>query len=159
MPRRIVVTALEIQKRRAQAWEDHYRNRMLARALITAGTSAEIAIRNLELFYPAPEIGVDGYALDIPLVVRREHNHRMRLPADLLCVWYWSESYWMEFVRKYQSLPDVYEDYYWKYEPEPLDRGVLVPVSSKPKQGTKKVQLPDFPLVHARTRVDNRVDK
>ena len=145
MARRRIMTKDEIYRRRGLCWEQHYKNRAVARELCAAGwNSVEITMALLQ-DYPKPELQIDGSMLDVPLEVRQKHEYetlrRFRLShvhQDLLCVWYWTESGWMEFVRQYQELPDVFEAYYFKYDPEPNDRMLLVPMSSKPKQGSAK---------------------
>ncbi len=155
MSRRLIVTRKQIYERRASAWADHYRNRQMARTLLDNGWDGVQITMALSQAFPAPELGIDAWLLDIPLNLRREHSDqilsRFRLTPnhrDLLCRWYWSAPAWEgEFVPAFQSLPEVYEDYYMLYEPEPVDRYVLVPMSGKPKQGTsgaEKVQVPYF---------------
>lgn len=160
--------------RRACAWERHYRRREIASHLCTLGWSGTRVIQALTAAgYPEPELDVDGDLLSVPLYLRQGKQDELLSLLKiqdhaLLCVWYWTEMRWMQFVRQFQSLPDVYEDYYYRYEPLPVDRIVLVPMSSKPKQGCgkpvdkpvkrlliksrKKVHLPDFSLT-----VDERV--
>jgi hypothetical protein len=163
MPRRIILPVRMIYEKRGLAWAFHYKNRETVRALCAAGWDGTQVAVELSQLFPQPQLQIDGSLLDIPLNIRREFADttlsRFRLSIfqrDLLCLWYWTESGWQEFVRQYQSLPDVYENYYYKYDPEPNDRLLLVPISSKPKQGTaKKVQVPYSPVDSS---VDSSVD-
>lgn len=147
MAKKYILRAKEIYARRGAAWEYHYRNRETARVLCSIGwKDGEQITQTLNHHLPIPELQIDGTLLNIPLVVRREHEDRLldllRLSIyqrDLLCVWYWTESGWLEFVRQYQALPDVYEDYCYEYDPLPNDRFLLVPVSKPVDKSLKPV--------------------
>lgn len=156
MPRRIVYSIKQIYENRLLAWEFHYKNRELARVHSAAGVNALDLVQALSIYYPKPELQIDGFMLSVPLYTRREHEDglrsRFRVSRDLLCSWYWTESHWLEFVREYQNLPEIYQAYYLRYDPEPNDRALLVPMDSKPKQGSKPV---DKCLIS----VDKPVDK
>jgi len=149
MSRRIVLTAKQIYERRGLAWQRHYDNRAIAAQLCKTGWDGVQITRTLSIDYPEPTLEIDGWLLDVPLYLRQEHADRLislfklsYLHRDLLCSWYWTEPGWLGFVRQYQALPDVYEAYYYAYDPEPNDRLLLVPMSSKPKQGSgEKVQV------------------
>lgn len=160
MPRRLVLPLKKIYENRGTEWQFHYENRLFVSSLCVSGwNGVEVALA-LHHSYPKPELMIDGSLLDVPLSVRREHEanflSRFRLPRrNLLCSWYWTESGWSEFYSMYQALPDVYEDYYYKYEPEPNDRFRLVPMSCKPKQG-EKVQSSQ---IYVDNPVDNPMDK
>jgi hypothetical protein len=151
MARRKIVTIKEIYKLRGEAWAFHYANREAVRA-IGNHYEAERIFGQLASCYPAPEMGIDGNLLDYPIDLRREYSHGSILPdllSRLLCVWYWSESSWMDFVYLYQSLPEIYEDYYWRYQPEPFDRQVLFPVSTNgPRGRSYRVLITPSPKVH-----------
>lgn len=148
MPRRMIVTKKQIYARRGEAWSSHYRNRETAKTMISAGWNGTQIVSSLNASWSTPEMEIDGRTLDIPLNIRQEWGSRLQNihqinDRDLLCIWYWTADNWQDFVRQFQSLPDVYEDYYYLYEPEPIDRMRLIPMSSKPKQGSeKKVQVP-----------------
>ena len=166
MPRRLTLSARKIIERRASAWETHYKRRALVIELCKAGWDGEQVARSLEMSYPAPVLGIDGNFEEIPIALRRTEEDRLlrlfrldRKYRDYLCSWYWTGDGWQEFVRQYQALPDVYEDWYWKYEPEP-DRLVLAPMSSKPKQGRgriQKVQVPYYPVDNLGTTAVEKV--
>jgi hypothetical protein len=151
MPRREVLTVKEIYKRRATAWEMHYRNRTTARQIAIQMNDATRVIRAIQKHVPAPEIEFDGY-LYRPLDVIKgeaaaaEEIGITPLQKCLMCTWYWSDSGWEGFVKVFQSLPDVEEDYYWTYDAE-RDGAMLVPMSKKKlradarfKLGTTEVQ-------------------
>lgn len=145
MPRRMIVTIKKIYERRADSWAYHYRNREKTRIMCQAGREGLKIETILNQYLPTPVMEIDGYILDIPFDIRREHANQLLnrlnlspINRELLCSWYWTESGWQELVHQYQSLPDVYEDYYYQYEPEPIDRLILVPMSAKPKQGSIK---------------------
>ena len=155
MPRRIVVKRDEIYKRRSHAWERYYKLRELARQMTSAGWDGGAIAAALKRYDEyTPELEIDGRLLDTPLEARRKYEHellsRFRLSdRELLCPWLWTEQGWMEFVRQFNALPEPAEDYYLRYEPMPLDRLRLVPMSSKPKQGAgttavQKAQVPYF---------------
>ena len=64
------------------------------------------------------------------------------MERTMMCVWYWSESGWMEYVRQFQSLPDVMEDHCYVYDAA-LDAARLVPVSMLAGRGRPiRVQIP-----------------
>jgi hypothetical protein len=163
MARRHVFTIKKIYEQRGRSWKYHYDNRDLARQLCKAGWDGALIEQTLRQELPEPKLQIDATLLDTPLDIRRKHyshlESRFQLRNnDLLCRWYWTEQSWQEFVQAFQALPEIFEDYYLKYDPEPNDRGVLVPMSSKPKQvhpscrpvdnsGTsspQKVHLPHF---------------
>lgn len=151
MPRRRVLKPREIYNRRASAWADYYKRRNLACEMQKNGWNGESIARTLEFYeaYGGPQLGIDGWLLDVPLGVRQKHEDHLlsvfRLSdRGMLCPWWWTEGRWMEFVHAYQSLPDVYEDYYFLYQPMPIDRLVLVRCSRR-EMGIsipKKVQVP-----------------
>ena len=147
MSRRHIVTPKQIQEQRANAWQMHYQLRERAKIMIESGWDGVQISYLLSLDLPAPELDVDGYPLRVPISIRREKFDRLLsslrvATTDLLCIWYWTSGSWQDFVRLYQSLPDIYEDYYYLVDIE-ADRLRLAPVSSKPKQGSGiKVHLP-----------------
>lgn len=144
MPRKLIVRKDEIYLRRASAWESHYSNRGAARAMLENGFNARVLIDALKHDLPAPLLDVDGRQLCLTLaqrVKRAELARRFRLAGDdLLCVWYWSADGWMDFVRAFQALPDVQEDFYYTYELS-TDRSWLVPVSTA-RRGRRAVVKP-----------------
>ena len=171
MSRRKIVKREDVYKLRGEAWQNHYQNREAVRAMSKQVDAARITWQ-LSRYLPAPEMGIDGGLLDYPIDIRREYLHGKILPESLsrlLCVWYWSQDSWMSFVHLYQSLPDVYEDYYWRYQPEPWDRVALFPVSTNAPRGRsypKGVLISASPKVHpsyqpvdkSRFSVDKSVD-
>ena len=151
MSRRLIMIPKQIQLARVNAWSKHYENRRMVKAMISAGWNALSIIQNLQMDFPEPIMGMDGELLPIPLEIRRKHGDALPFNlSHLLCVWYWSDSGWTQLERAFQSLPEPIEDYYWRYDPEPNDRLILVPVSNKPKQGQvgapQKVHVPYFSL-------------
>jgi hypothetical protein len=127
-----------------------------------AGRNGNLIAQQLRVDYPYPEMQIDGYLMDIPLNIRQAHSSDLLnqfglgYKTDLLCCWYWTADEWQTLVNTYQSLPDVWDDFYMKYDPEPNDRMLLVPMSSKSKQGSGgKVQV-NFRTVDT---VDKTVDK
>lgn len=163
MARRRIVRCKDIYRLRGDAWATHYENRNIARELSKQADAVRI-MRDLIEYLPAPEMGIDGALLDYPIDLRREYLHGKILPESLsrlLCIWYWSEDCWMDMVRLYQSLPDVSEDYYWRYQPEPFDRVVLFPVSTNAPRGrSHRVLISSSPKVHlSYAPVDKPVDK
>lgn len=143
MPRRRVMTVKKIYEERAAQWAFHYKNRAFASSLCELGWSGASLSAALRQDYPVPSLQIDGSMLDVPLRIRCECEtgllSRFRLvDRVLLCLWYWTLDDWQEFVRQYQALPDVCEDYYYRYDREG-DRALLVPMSSKPKQGSLPV--------------------
>lgn len=157
MPRREIVTIEDIQRRRATSWEMHYRNRTTSRQIALQMNDPIHVINAIQKHVPQPEIELDGYLYRPLDVIRGEADAAAELgfpqvSKGLMCVWYWSDSGWDEFVRLYQSLPDVTEDHYWVYDAE-RDGAVLTPMSAKKLRadarynlGTSKVQHADLYL-------------
>jgi len=156
MPRREIVTIEDVQRRRATSWEMHYRNRQAVRQL-AAQVNVTTYINAIKRNVPNPEIEIDGYLYRPLDVIRGESNAAQELGISqmhkgLMCLWYWTDTGWDEFVRAYQSLPEITEDYYWVYD-EQRDGAVLTPMSSKPLRadarynlGTSQVQPADLYL-------------
>ena len=142
MPRRVIVKKDEMYRKRASAWEFHYNNRNIARGMCSYGKDgARISL--IVKDYCIRELRMDGWFLDVPFESRRVMEWQVlnqcglsHMQTDLLCHYYWTEAGWMEFVRLWQAMPEVEEDYYHRYDPLPNDRLLLVPMSSKPKRGT-----------------------
>lgn len=135
MTRRKIVTRREIYRHRAAAWESHYQNRLLAKTLISNGYDAMQIVLEINKVMEKPTLEIDGWLVDVPMEVRREKEDELLgrcklsiFQRRLLCVWYWTETGWDGFVRAFNDLPDVYEDYYYQYEPQ-ADRLTLVPKS------------------------------
>jgi hypothetical protein len=161
MPRRMIVKREDIYKMRAESWSTHYQHRKLVKEMSNHRDVTDRIVRELNNL-PSPQMGIDGGLLDYPIEIRREYLHGKILPealSKLVCIWYWSEDDWMDFVRLFQSLPDVYEDYYWRYQPE-LDRVVLFPVSTNAPRGRSYgVLISGSPKVHLSSKpVDKYVD-
>lgn len=141
MGRRIVVSKNEIYKRRARSWEYHYSNRGLVKQ-IALSLDAQKIINTIVRCVPEPKLRVDGCLIEGIDTLSGTHEAVASLrwttaQSKILCVWYWSEVYWMQFVHEFQNLPDVTEDYYMVYD-EKEDAIQLAPMSSKPKQGSIK---------------------
>lgn len=166
MSRRIVIKAAEIYRRRAQNWEWHYKNRAMARDLCLQLDAWKV-YGVVSRCVPAPEMTVEGSIVRGMDTICGEWDaiDLLRLPRtfvnkELMCVWYWAELAWMEFVRQFQGLPEVDEDHYLFYDAE-RDAVLVVPMSSKPvradalvvptgegkgvdKSGTSQVQVPSL---------------
>lgn len=158
MGRRVIVSRDQMYKNRASAWEFHYNNRNIARSLCSIGFDGGRISYILKDFC-VRDLSMDGNFLDIPMQTRRQFEDSAlrscglaRTQTDLLCDLYWTQQGWLEFVRLWQALPEVEEAYYHVYDPLPNDRLLLVPVSSKPKQGS-------VPVDKCLKTVDNPVDK
>ncbi len=141
MARRIIVPRNEIYRRRARSWEYHYSNRGLVKQ-IALSLDAQSIINIVDRYVPAPKLRTDGCLIEGIDTLTGIHEALRMLrwttsQSKIICVWYWSEVYWMQFVHEFQSLPDVVEDYYFVYDDE-LDAIQLAPMSSKPKQGSVK---------------------
>lgn len=133
MPRSVVISAQEMYNRRGSNWEAHYKNRDTAKlyAAVDCERVSDVISQNV----PRPVMLADGSLLDGVENLRGMHKARHYLalnsmPREMMCVWYWSESAWMELVREFQSLPEIYEDYYMFYD-ETLDAMRLMPLSTK----------------------------
>jgi len=140
MARRQVVRKADVYRLRGVNWELHYKNRGMCRSMVEIGWNSVDVTCSITSVYPVPVVQMDGDAPDVPLILRQQFEDQLLCDCRLrdrrlLNVWYWSESGWMDYVKQFQSLPDAYEDYYWKYESEG-DRLLLVPMSSKQKPGT-----------------------
>lgn len=142
MGRRLIVRKDDIYKRRAEAWEFHYQNRETAKQLSSCLDVTKILI-TISREVPSPELDITGrlitsHEIDQGINKALDCLRWTWKQRDLICLWYWSELHWMEFVRAFQKLPDVFEDYYWLYSKK-TDDVKLVPMSSKPKQGSRKM--------------------
>jgi hypothetical protein len=141
MGRRIVIRKEKINEYRAVNWERHYKNRELAKQLISIGSVNPLRILTIlvrEL--PKPELDFDASVISFPLVDRVHASsiaHAYGVSDEMANVWYWSDSGWLTFVRAFQSLADPLEDYYLLYSVK-TDVFVHMPMSSKPKQGSQK---------------------
>lgn len=156
MPRRDIVTIEEVQRRRATSWEMHYRNRQTVRQMVMQ-VNAATYINTIKRHVPSPEIEVDGYLYRPLDVINGEALAAYELGISqmhkcLMCLWYWTDTGWDQFVQAYQSLPEIVEDHYWVYDEE-RDGAVLVPMSSRKLRadarynlGTSPVQVSDLYL-------------
>lgn len=149
MPRRYVFSVAELQGRRARAWAEHYESRQIGKEL-ASGLDVKRVLRVLQESMPLPELDVDGYLFESRQMIHGMNKaldilHWSFLQRRLMCVWYWSESGWMDFVHLYQSLPELYERHYLVYDAE-ADAGRLIPMSSKPKQGSLSRMAVDNPV-------------
>lgn len=153
MPRRAIITKAKIFKRRAVAWEWHYRNRQTVRTASANMDTTKVA-QILSRTIPPPVMRIDGTLTEGIATLKGVQraieelrlNHTQR---DLLCSWYWSQAGWDDFVNQFQSLPEPTEDYYLTYEPE-SDAILIVPISQREpnaNKGTKKVHLRSSALV------------
>ena len=145
MPRKYVLSVKDINRRRGESWEQHYRNRELAKmyAPQDAARVSQIIMREV----PPPEMRIDGSLLDGMANLRGmsaalAKTFQSGMPREMMCVWYWSESAWMEYVRQFQNLPDVIEDYVFMYDAA-LDAARLVPASTVARRGRPiRVSIP-----------------
>lgn len=141
MSRRLIVKKDDIYRKRGEAWSSHYQNRNIVKEMCAYGLDGARISMVLQRFC-VRELDIDGSFLSIPLDLRQGKEDSVLsecgltpFQRDFLCDWYWTENGWLEFVRLYQALPEVEEDFYYLYESEPVDRFRLVPMSSKPKRG------------------------
>lgn len=138
MSPRLIVTKKDILRLRAMYWERHYGYRSQVRAFVAAGRNGETVTNILRQSMALPSVNFDGSLADLN---RDDRRSRLALVEqleifnlDLLCVFWWSEAGWMEYVRQYQALVDPVEDWYWTYH-APTDQMLLVPMSSKAVRG------------------------
>ena len=132
MPRSNVITIQDMYRRRATNWEHHYKNRGLAKSFATE--DQERISRAISQRVPYPKMLADGSLLDGMEELRGTayalEYTSLRLDRSMMCIWYWSESAWMELVREFQSLPDVDEDHYLFYD-DKLDATIIMRISTK----------------------------
>ncbi len=138
MSRRSIVTKDEIYLRRANNWSWHYDNRAVMREIVSSIGESRVCA-TVAHYVPEPIMLIDGDILGTIERLRGECEALRSLRLGwklqrLMCAWYTTEAGWLEFVRQFQSLEEVYEDYYLFYDAE-LDAVHLLPLSSKPKQG------------------------
>lgn len=161
MGRKLIVKKEAVYIRRAENWQEHYKRRELARAMVAGGYNAAVMCKILYMDLPVQTLDVDGsileMAIDDRLKLAQIARRYDRVPGVLLCRWYWSAEAWQEFVRAFQALPDVLEDYYYTFDKR-TDRAWLVPVSmarrgrravgkpvdNKSTSERVKVQVPEF---------------
>ena len=140
MPRAVVMPVKEIYTRRATNWEWHYKNRSVAK--LFAGEDAIRINYALNARLPVPELLVDGSLYDslthLRVMAAMAFEFRIQM-RTLMCVWYWSESGWMDFVRAFQNLPEVFEPYYMFYE-EAEDALRWCPVSTMGHNAGREVR-------------------
>lgn len=144
MPRREIVTIKDLIKRRATAWEIHYQNRKAVQQLM-AQVEVTLYVNAIHRNVPPPQIETDGYLYRPLPVICGEATAAQQLGIPqinkhLLCLWYWTQTGWDDFVRLYQGLPEITEDHYLMYDSE-NDIGILVPLSSKPVRADAKYNL------------------
>ena len=140
MPRSIIITKAEINKRRGSNWAWHYQNREVAKMYAQQDqqrVSMVVASR-----VPAPVLLVDASVLDGIETLRAQnlalqYMTLSRMERTMMCVWYWSGEAWQEFVRAFQALPDVFEDHYYFYD-ETLDAMRIMPLSTMGKNRPTK---------------------
>lgn len=155
MSRRLIIPRTDIYRRRAGNWEWHYKNHLLARQ-VGLSTDTNRVLSALRYAVPPPEMQIDASIVEGLAELRgiRKALDSLSLTYQsqhLMCIWYWQESAWDQFVEQYEKLPDVYEDYYLFYDAD-RDAVLLKPLSSKPKKspicpGTTQVQLGTSPRV------------
>ncbi|MBI5942890.1 MAG: hypothetical protein HY864_00860 [Chloroflexi bacterium] len=144
MGRRYILSVKEIYARRAFNWEWHYKNRGAAKMYCVEDMVRVGAVIMREV--PAPEMRIDGSLFEgmAHLLGTKAALGKTFPTGDrvMMCAWYWSETAWMDFVRQFQNLPDVTEDYCFLYD-EVLDVARLVPASTMPGRGRPiRVQIP-----------------
>lgn len=157
MPRRLIYKVSDIYRLRGDSWEWNYGLRAWAN---TSGlVSARVLSALAEAKMPEPEMQIDGSLYRPMDVIVAQHRalDNLSLPSDSvellcsMCAWYWSDSGWNSFVRQYEGLPDVTEDYYLVHDAR-RDGARLFPLSysHKPvdnygnKSSTSQVQAPVF---------------
>lgn len=139
MAKRVVVSINEMYRRRAVNWEWHYQSRGIAQTY--SQEDREKVIRIISHEVPAPVMRLDGAIMDGIANLRGTSKalHYLLLSnmeRSMMCVWYWSEAGWMELVREFQALPDIYEDHYYAYDAE-LDAVRFLPMCVYPRRGRK----------------------
>jgi hypothetical protein len=138
MPRSVIVTSRDMNKRRASNWECHYQHRGAVK--LFSCEDAERVNRKLIQSTPAPVMLMDGSLLDGIENVRAQSKMVECFPGlarYMMCAWYWSESGWQDLVSHFQSLPEIFEDYYMFYDAN-LDAMRLMPVSTLGNNRPKK---------------------
>lgn len=168
MARRVVISKKEIYRMRGTNWEWHYQHHVMVRGLGSSLDREKIA-RVIAREVPAPIMRIDGSLLEGMDVARGVARAMVELSfsyayRDLICSWYWSNESWDSFVRLFQSLPEVEEDYYLLYDAD-LDAALIVPMSQREpnsNKGTKKVHLgtstPFVPLSRSNMAVSMDTD-
>lgn len=153
MAKKYIFRISEIKRRRSFSWDEHYKLREIARS-----NSAFDAFRVVDIiarYLPPPDMDSDGSLVQGLLTVRGRWRATeiLRLTPTienlhLMCVWYWSESSWMDFVKLFNALPDVTEDHYLYYD-KIRDAGLLFPLSYKPvdKFRGSRGEVGEFPRV------------
>jgi hypothetical protein len=148
MAKRYILPINEIYKRRGQNWEYHYNKRvMVAQSAHTLDVRHVTEIISLNV--PPPELITDASILCGIATLKGVENaltslHWTYQQHEIICIWYWTEEYWQDFVRAFQSLPDVYEDHYYAYDEE-LDAMRFYPLSQKGKSGGSRGEVGQFP--------------
>jgi hypothetical protein len=147
MPRRIIIPIREIQRRRAINWDWHYSRHSLAREMCAYVSSGDVQ-STIARHVPAPVMDICGAYVEGIATVRgrREAVCDLRLEdttdnRSLMCVWYWKDVDWTEYVHQFQSLPEVYEDHYLYYDAE-QDAILICQMSDRYNFGTTSVQVP-----------------
>jgi hypothetical protein len=135
-----IVTIHDMNKRRGENWEFHYKNRELAKMFCVQDCDhvSNVIRQNV----PVPVMLLDAGLLDGIQNVRGmnkalENLALYHMDRAMMCLWYWSAEEWQAFVREFQSLPEIYEDHYMLYDSE-LDAMRLVPLSESGNIRPKK---------------------
>jgi hypothetical protein len=120
MMNRKKITVKEMYRRRADAWEYHYRRREIAKTFNPEDRAHILLIVTQRV--PAPVMLADGSVMDGIETLKAQafvvKYLSLTMDRSFMCPWYWSEENWMDFVRQYQALPDIYEPYYMAYNAE-----------------------------------------
>lgn len=142
MPRSVVLSVKDINMARAKNWEFHYQSRSMAKTF--AVEDRERIEYNIRKRCPAPVLRVDAALLDgienLRAMAYTLAYLSLRLDRSMMCVWYWSETSWMDFVREFQSLPEVLEPHYLFYD-EVLDAVQIKPLSTMGSNRPRKYKI------------------
>lgn len=104
MPRRIIATAREVQKARAEWYSFHFDNRQQIKAMDARTLEA---YRYAAGMITPPQMTVyGGVAHDYPERQAYSLASRMRLDVNLINPWYLSDAGWEQFQKRWAELPE-----------------------------------------------------
>lgn len=113
MPRSVVLHEDDIQKMRGLSWERNYARRELAKGY---GDRRASSVLFAVTKFPFPVIGFIGdldrdlsgmlYAWNPAVQAACSSADIGVVDCEMLATWYWSDEYWMAYVRAFQALPE-----------------------------------------------------
>lgn len=123
-PTEIKITALEVQKSRADWYAFHFENRARIR---TMAKEEVYTYQRVAQFIPEPEMTVfGGLKADYPERSVYELSNQWHLDVNLVNPWYLTDEGWEKFQRLWKNLPEPVDIYQTKSDPDGVQIGEIV---------------------------------